>query len=214
MTNLGERRRHRGFLLLVGVAVLMGVPGCLWVFQQEFVEPEFDIRDRYVMVLPFRHKKYWYGETQEGRQLALRIGYEIQAECDGVVHIHADEVEAMLANNVQEPVPWKELGTIAEADYLIFGTIRRLSLKNPRMVAMLTGELRCLVRVYNVDRDMIEYEREIEVRHPKDPSGGQIQIAFEQNEPQVKRKLYALMGTEIQRLLCGWVRDKSHADGF
>ena len=58
MTNLGERRLHRGFLLLVGAAALMGVPGCMWVFNEEFVEPEFDIRDRYVVVLPFRHGKY------------------------------------------------------------------------------------------------------------------------------------------------------------
>ena len=219
MKTRTERSWQRGLLLLAGISVLSagalsGTTGCLWIFNQEFVEPEFDIRDTYVAVMPFRHQKFWYGETEEGRQVANFIGYKIQAECDAVTQIHAEEAEAALADNVEEPVPWKELGLIAGADYLIYGTIRSLKMRNPQVIAVLSGEMVCVVKVYNVKRDLVEYEREIVVRHPKDPTGGEIEIAFEQNEPTVKRKLYALAGERVTRLLCGWVRDKSDPDDY
>ncbi|MEM7260720.1 MAG: hypothetical protein AAF488_01930 [Planctomycetota bacterium] len=190
--------------LIACLVLLLGSTGCHLLYKEKFVDPEYDLRDSQLIVVPFRDLDHWYYEVAEGRELAKFVMVELQRECDLEV-VGGAEVENAVWDNVEE-VDWTEVGKSVEADFVLYGTIRELRNDTRGVVGFLRGTVRVDLSVWDVEKGELAFERRVQTIYPEDVESGDIGVTFEQSRAELRKQLFARAAKKVSATFCGeWV---------
>ncbi len=174
------------------------------LYREKFVDPDYDLTDRKVVIIPFKDMRKWYFEVPEGRDLATGIAARLASEGD-VEPVGGKEVHEAVWDNVDE-VDWAEVGELVGADYVLYGTIREFRNNAKGVVGVMRGRLRLDVSVWDVKLDKLAYQAPIETIYPEDIESGDIMVSMEQNERELRIKLFGKAIRKIGAMFCGeWV---------
>ncbi|MEM7260721.1 MAG: hypothetical protein AAF488_01935 [Planctomycetota bacterium] len=183
------------------VIVLLTTVGCDMLKEKKFVEPNFDLRDSQIIVVPFRDLQHWYYEVEEGRELAKFIVADLQRECDLDV-VGGAEVENAVWEDV-EAVDWAEVGRSVNAKYVLFGVIRELRNDSRGMVGVLRGTVSVDLSVWDVEKDEVAYRERIQKIYPDNVESGEIGVSFEQSHRELREQLFLRVAKRVSATFCG-----------
>ena len=193
--------------LLTVVAVSFFLSGCspfALLYREKFVEPDYDLRDERVVVVPFKDLRKWYFEVAEGRDLATGISARLSTE-GGVEPVGGKKIHEAVWDNVDE-VDWTAVGELVDADYVLYGTIREFHNDARGVVGIVRGRLTLDLLVWNVEEDRLAFQAPIEIIYPEDIESGEIMVSMEQSDRELRIKLFAKAIKKIGALFCGeWV---------
>lgn len=196
---------------IAAALLLLAIAGCDAFYNRRFVDPEpgADLRNRVVLVVPFKEQG-WYGESSIGNQIGLGLTTHLQSECSSTDFLTGDEQQRALEvvfDWLEGPIPWGQIGRDAGVDAIVMGQVQVFSFAQPRIVGLLSGRMRLLVRVWDVAEDKFTFVRQLAFSFPNDPEHGEIAPSFEQNRSDITRHLILLASREISKLFCGALED-------
>ncbi len=189
-------------ICLVG-GVLCGASGCASLWSEKKLSPELDLRRQNVVMVPFKQGNRWYFESEAGAEFSRFLFLHLQRDCKGFQEVSDTQVEEEIATNLDEKVPWASVGSRVDADYVVFGTIEKISFDSQEVYGMFQGRVVATCKVWDVRADRQVFSRRVAVQYPENPDHGGVIVSFEQNRPEVQRKLFLLATKKLVLLFCG-----------
>lgn len=189
--------------LALPLALAFGTSGCSST--QHVIEPEFQIEEARLMVVPFRTQRLWHYESPEGNALARIVRLALQRQCDEVLLVADEPVADAIHSVLEERVPWQQIGQQAGATLILTGKIDRTTFSDPKTPGMLQGRLVGDYQIHDVASGRVVFRREFRIRVPENPETGRVYISFEQSEEDILRAMQGKLGVQIGQTLCGFV---------
>lgn len=193
----------RGWAAWTLAAVVgVGGVGCNALRNERFVEPQIDIRDSSVVVLPFAEGRMWYFESAAGARFSRLFAYRLQRECG--VALRADSaIDKEIQQSLDDPPPWSEWGERLGADYLVLGTIKRLEFTDDKVIGMVQGSMVVEVMVWDVEANApLDVPVRASGRFPEDPEEGG--AFMEHSEEELQQTLFAKTAEKLVEVFCGY----------
>ena len=137
-------------LLLLGFVVLV-LPGCPWFIPRHTtLDPEVDLTEKTLVVVPFSDADNSYFAYQDGNDLAGLVIREVSAGAPEAHLVDPEEVRRLFPGRDLEAVGWQNVGQAVGADYVLVGHIESFRLKDPGNPNLYMGTIVLRLKVVNV----------------------------------------------------------------
>jgi len=194
----------RRFLLL-GL-VMVALPGCpLFIPPYVTVEPEVDLKDKTLLVVPFSDAENTYFASPDGVALASMITQEVRRGAKKARVVDPAEVQRLFPGKDLETVGWQRVGQAVGADYVLVGHIDTFSVRDPKDPNLLMGTIAVRLKVVDtVDGSLVYSLMPPESRYRWSASGrADIGMSvFDVSEGQVRANTLAFATRQIGDIFC------------
>lgn len=165
-------------VLLVWMGVGLGGCGLLSALGfgdgDEVIDPKIPVEGKRILVIPFEGPQLPYFEDEEGRQLARAIVQDVQKNRD-----YTDLKSIFEKDNLEEyitlyfpHISWKKVAEMAQADWVLVGSILSFQTSRPGDVGLLRGSAVVDIRLYDRCKDRFILKERIQTRFPKRETHG------------------------------------------
>lgn len=193
---------RRNLSILAMLLMVIGTSGCGSIFEEEFQEPEHDLRDHALLIPPFREGKLWHYESSIGERLARMVSALVQEQCDAQL-VDDEYVADQVFTEFEDPPPWDRWGRRTGATHVVLGSIREVSFGAYKIVGMTQGRLEFEIEVWDVEKNEPVYNSPpIKVVFPDDPSKETAGI-LDQSRKELAEQLFRKASKRISAMLCG-----------
>ena len=204
-TSVLSRTLRPALLLVLLLPLAVAVSGCGSVINAR-VPPKDNLRGGDLFVVPFKYGNYWHYDSREGNRLGQALEVAFSNDCGGLKVVRNKVVQRDIKEDLSDEIDWLEYARRVGVDYLIVGEIHKLSLDNPRMIAMFQGNIDATYVVWDVKKQESRIRR-IQVKFPKDPDSGRVFIGFEEGKSEIESALIAQTAKQIAGYHCGYEQE-------
>ena len=168
-------------LLLLAAASLCGcsaagaaLAGGVRLGKKEVVtyKAEYEIGRKPIVVIPFRDQRHTYYESRDGVDLATVVTGEL-IKRGAATDVKLDpQLQSAFEGQDPDRVVWADIGRKAGAELVLFGSLDRFTLKDPKTIGIVRGTAVVNFFIYDVKKDGLVYtKRGLEVYHPETGAG-------------------------------------------
>lgn len=197
--------RRVWLLGLVGLVVVV-LPGCPWFIPPyAWIEPEVDVSDKALLVVPFSDAENSYFASADGNLLAQMVIEEVRRGAPKTRLVDPEEVRRLFTGRELEAVGWKTVAQAVGADYVLVGRIDTLSLRDPGNPNLYLGTVALALKVVAAaDGSIVWSATPAEARYRWSATGHPDvgTPVFDVTEEQVRRNTLLLAARRIGDVFC------------
>jgi hypothetical protein len=168
--------------------IMVSISGCA-LFGKDTVKPSFPTEGKKIAIVPFAFGGEDFFESKLGIKMAREVQNLVQSKSSDLTFVSPEPLAEILMEHNVEDIDWNEAGRVLKADYVLLGIIRTFTLKDPKVIGLLRGNVEVEIKLF----DVVHGGKVIlakPVQH-KYPPGEYEATAGEENEESVEKFLFS-----------------------